>query len=218
MKTLDTGGITFLAPVPGGTGEWYYGMDGTRGDLYEAEELFRAGQKVRGGRLLLVRFPEGTVYEPLPPEAGVCPSAPVYLEGGVYFLRVDFPGGSMEILRFDGAARAPAVTAALPLAAARDCYNLGLDVAPLTLRRQGGADGLFEILWPERVSFPLGARESFFLRDGDRLFFSRWHEEGEGADYRYWEETVIRDQTGAVTEVLPGDVLRMPDGELWHLR
>ena len=47
MKTLDTGGITFLAPVPGGTGEWYYGMDVAQGDLYEAEELFRAGKTVR---------------------------------------------------------------------------------------------------------------------------------------------------------------------------
>ena len=218
MKTLDTGGITFTEPVPGGTGEWYYGVDVTQGDLYEAEERFRAGEKVRGGRLLLIRYPEGAVWEPLPPKEGVCLSAPVWQEGGVYFLRVDFPAGCMEILRFDCLAYTLGVTAALPLTAARDCYNLGLDVFPLTLRRQGGADGLFEILWPEKLAFPLGEHESFFLREGEKLFFSRWHEEGEGEDYRYWEETVVRDLKGKITEVLPGDLQVMPNGEVWHLK
>ena len=218
MKTVDTGGITFVEPVPGGTGEWYYGMDVAQGDLYEAEELFKAGEEVRGGRLLCIRYPEGAVFEPLPPQPGVRLSAPVYDQDGICFLRVDFPAGSMEILRFDCRSCALSVLAALPLSAARDCYNLGLDVSPLTLRRQGGADGRFEILWPEKVSFPLGERESFFLRDGDRLFFNRWHEEGEGPDYRYREETVIRDLKGELTELLPGDVRLMPNGELWHLR
>ena len=63
----------------------------------------------------------------------------------------------------------------------------------------------------------MGERESFFLRDGDRLFFNKWHEEGDGADYRYWEETVVRSLDGRVLEVLPGDVRLMPNGELWHL-
>ena len=68
MKTVDTGGITFVEPVPGGTDEWYYGMDVAQGDLYEAEELFKAGEEVRGGRLLCIRYPEGAVFEPLPPQ------------------------------------------------------------------------------------------------------------------------------------------------------
>ena len=88
MKTLDTGGITFLEPVPGGTDEWYYGLGRAHGDLYEAEELWRAGKEVRGNRLLLIRFPEGTVYEPAAPEAGNCLSEPVFFEGGICFLRI----------------------------------------------------------------------------------------------------------------------------------
>ena len=41
MKTISTGGVTFIELVPGGTSEWYYGSSLTHGDLYEAEELFR---------------------------------------------------------------------------------------------------------------------------------------------------------------------------------
>ena len=218
MKTLETGGITYIQPVPGGTDEGYYGLGRAQGDLYVAEELWRAGKEVRGNRLLLIRFPEGTVYEPVPPEAGACLSEPVFFEGGICFLRVDFPAGRIKILRFDCARFTADTAAELPLDAARDCYNLGLDVFPLTLRRQGGADGLFEILWPEKLAFPLGEHESFFLREGEKLFFSRWHEEGEGADYRYWEETVVRDLKGEITEVLPGDLQVMPNGEVWHLK
>ena len=60
--------------------------------------------------------------------------------------------------------------------------------------------------------------DSFFLRDGEKLYFNRWYEEGEGADYRYCEETVVRDPEGNVIEILPGDMMLMPDGEIWHLK
>lgn len=64
----------------------------------------------------------------------------------------------------------------------------------------------------------MGDHDSFYLRDGDKLYFSRWYEEGDDADYRYWEETVVRDLTGEIIEVYPGDVRKMPNGEMWHLK
>ena len=108
--------------------------------------------------------------------------------------------------------------AELPLDSVKDCYNLSLATKPLTLTRQCVGTNEFEIIWPERVSFAMGDHDSFFLRDGDKLYFSRWYEEGEGADYRYWEKTVVRDLTGDVIQEFPGDVRLMPNGELWHLR
>ena len=218
MKTIDTGGISRIEPIPHGTADWYYGISREQGDLCEAEELYRAGREIVGNRLCFLHYPDGQVFEPVPRESGRCLSEPVFFEGGVFFLNVDFPSSILRILRFDCASHAVESAAELPLSSVRDCYNLGLDTSPLTLRRQGGADGLFEILWPERVSFPLGSHESFFLRDGNSLYFNRWHEEGEGADYRYWEETVVRDLTGELTGILPGDLTVMPNGEIWHLR
>ena len=74
-----------------------------------------------------------------------------------------------------------------------------------------------EVFWPEQVHFPMGQHESFFLRDGEKLYFSKWYEEGDGPDYRYWEEIVNRDLNGNLIETLPGDVRVMPNGDIWHL-
>ena len=217
MKTIETGGITYIEPVPGGTDEWYYGIGYEHGDLYEAEELFQMGREIEGRKLCLVRYPDGTVFSPVPKTAGSYCERPVYLDGSVYILNVVFPQNLVQILRFDCASCETGVFVELPLDSIKDCYNLGLNAAPLTLRRQGH-EGLFEIYWPERISFEMDGHESFFLRDGERLFFSKWHEEGEGEEYRYWEETVVRDLDGKLLEVLPGDVLVMPNGEKWYLK
>ena len=217
MKTIETKGITFIEPVPEGTADWYYGISYEHGDLYEAEEVFRSGGKVRGNALCLIHYPDGEVFWPLPKSEGVYLERPVFLDGGIFLLSVDFAGGRILISRFDAESHEVGTCAELPLEAAKNCYNLRLHVAPLSLTRQGDED-VFEILWPERVSFELGTHESFFLRQGDRLFFNKWYEEGDGPDYRYWEETVVRDLEGRVVETIPGDVRVMPNGELWHLK
>ena len=217
MKTISGCPSTFLQPVPEGTSEWYYSMGCGHGDLYEEEELFQAGEKMEGNRLCLVRYPDGEVFEPVPRKAGAYFTEPVFLDGGIYCLNVDFPLAIIRIFRFDCSSREVEVTKELPLSSVRDCYNLRLHTAPLSLTRQGGADNLFEIIWPDKVCFEMGEHESFFLRSGDKLYFNRWYEEGEGTEYRYWEETVIRNLQGEVTEVLPGDVRIMPNGEMWYI-
>ncbi len=60
--------------------------------------------------------------------------------------------------------------------------------------------------------------ESFFLRDGDRFYFNKWFEEGDGESYRYWEETVVHGLDGTLIEEMDGDIQTMPNGELWHIR
>lgn len=64
----------------------------------------------------------------------------------------------------------------------------------------------------------MGDHDSFFLRDGEKLFFNRWYEEGDGADYTYWEETIVRDLHGKEIETIQGDVMLMPNGEVWYLK
>ena len=217
LKTIETGGITYIELIPYGTDEWYYGISYEHGDLYEAEEIFREGHDIEGRDLCLIHYPGGEVYRPVPKEKGIYPSEPVFHDGNIFILRVDFPGDLIQILRFEPGSRATEVIEELPLSSIRNCYNLHLYVSPLTLTRQCVGTNEFEIVWPEKVQFEMGSHDSFFLRDGDRLYFSRWHEEGDGEDYRYWEETIVRDLKGEVTEIIPGDVRMMPDGEIWHL-
>lgn len=218
MKTIQTDGIAYLQPIPGGTGEWYFGIEAWKDDLYEAEERFHAGLPVAGRKLCLAHYPDGAVFFPVPQKEGQACGEPVFWEHGIYMLHVDFPSGLIRILRFDCSNYKTALHAELPLASVKDCYNLSLQTAPLTLTRQCSGSKEFEIVWPEQTRFSIDSHDSFFLRDGDRLFFNRWHEAGEGEAYRYWEETVIRDLEGNLLETLPGDVMRMPNGALWHLQ
>ena len=216
MKTIQTNGITHIEQVPGGTAEWYFGVSLEHGDLHEAEDIYRDGYPVEGNQLVLIHYPNGEIYQPVPKKAGTYSEGVVFWENNIYCLHVDFEQAWIRIICFECESHEVSVTAELPLASIKNCYNLKLHTSPLSLTRQG-EDDVFEIIWPERVCFPMEPHESFFLREENRLYFSRWYEEGEGADYRYWEETVIRDLQGNLLEVLPGDVQIMPNGEMWHL-
>ncbi len=165
MKTLDTHGITHIEQVPGGTADWYFGISYEHGDLYEAEEIFKTGREVEGRELCLIRYPAGEVFRPVPKTPGIYPADPVFFEGDIYILSVDFPKERIQILRFDAVSCETELFGELPLSSVRDCYNLMLHTAPLTLTRQGGEDGRFDIVWPEQTGFLMGERESFFLRD-----------------------------------------------------
>ena len=113
--------------------------------------------------------------------------------------------------RYDAATEAILPVADIPLAEVEDCYNLMPHAAPLCLTRQ--AHDRFEILWPEKKSFPIGPRESFVFRERDRLYFSEWQE-----DPYYREEVLVRSLSGALLERYPGSMRTMPNGETWLLR
>ena len=210
-ETLDLQGMTNMELVRGGTDEWYWSTDYIHGDLYEAEELFRMGYPVQSNRLYLIHYPDGAVYEPVPTVAGQYLGYPVYDNGAVALLAVNFPKAIIRILRFQPGETAE--IAQIPLSAVKDCYNLTLHTAPLTLTRSP-KDGTFEIVWPEQARFATDERESLNFRDGDKLCFTVWYED---PDYR--EETVVRSvKDGAILERFPGDIRIMPNGDKWLLK
>ena len=211
MKTLDLKGMTNMELVRGGTGEWYWSTDYVHGDLYEAEELFRMGHPVQSNRLYLIHYPDGTVYEPVPAIAGQYLGYPMNDNGSVALLAVNFPEGIIRILRFQPGELSE--VAQIPLSAVKDCYNLILHTAPLTLTRTPG-DGTFEVIWPEQICFLIEERETLNFRDGVKLYFTVWYED---PDYR--EETVVRSaQDGTVLDRFPGDIRIMPNGEKWNIK
>lgn len=206
VKKVQTNGITYLEALTGSP-DWYWGMDYTHGDLYEAQELYRDGHKIRRNRLILVRRESGEVIEPVKAKPGQYFGAPVFCEGHPVLLLVDFPAGEIRVLRYDGGVMP---VAALPLHAVPDCYNLMLHLSPLCLTRQTG--DTFQIVWPEQVSFSIAPQETFCFRADERLYFSKWFED---PDYR--EELVVRDLTGVVLDQRPGTAQTMSDGQLWVL-
>ena len=210
LPILSTGSVRYLRPLHGSR-DWFWGMDCTDGDLYEAEELWQLGHKTDRTRLLLVRGGDLRVFEPVLPRLGQYFGVPIFHAGAPLILLADFPAGIVRVLRFDPDSGETTPVFELPRAAFPDCYNLQLHVAPLMLTRQTG--DRFQIFWPHRADFPIEPTESFDAREGERLYFSRWHETPD-----YWEDTVVRDaRTGAVLEVLPGAICLLPDGRSWLL-
>lgn len=211
MKRIITNGISYLEPLSG-SNQWYWGMDYTGGDLYEAGELYRDGHPIQCNKGILVHYPDGIVYEPVHTKPGQYLGKPVYFDGQVVLLMVDFPKEEIHILSFNDATEKTNQLAVLPLALAEDCYNLMLKTSPILLTRapQGNR---FYILWPERREFVLEDCESFILLDGDRMYTEKWYED---PDYR--DEVLVRDfRTGNILERIPGCIWTMPDGEKWLL-
>ena len=211
MQEVNTRGITYIEPLVG-CNEWYWGTDYIHGDLYEAEEVFRDGHPISRNKLLFVHDPDGRVVQPVVAREGQYLGNPVYYDGRIAILMVDFPAGQIIVTQFDRALKHMTERTELPLSAVKDCYNLLLKTAPLMVTRQGSED-TFQIVWPESVSFEIGERESFWVRSGDKLYFSTWCEEPE-----YREEIIVRKlETGEIIDRFPGSNMTMSDGRLWVL-
>lgn len=210
-KRIRTGGIGYLEPLEGSTG-WYWGMDYTNGDLYEAEELYTDRHRINSNRLIFVSYPGGELHEPVRAEAGQYFGRPAFRDSRTLILLADFPAGEIRILAWDGTESVPEVHAVVPRSEITDCYNLLLHTEPLMLTRQGH-ENRFDILWPEKASFPINGHETFLFRDGEELFFSCWYED---PDYR--EETVVRHYPdGGIVRTVRGSLLELPDGQKWLL-
>lgn len=211
MKIIDLHGITNMEIVRGGTDEWYWSTDYIHGDLYEAEELFKMGHPVQSNRIYIIHYPDCTVYEPVPAVDGQYLGDPVYDNGAVALLAVNFVEGVIRILRFQPDEIQEVVK--IPLHTVTDCYNLMLHTSPLTLTRQPN-DNTMEVIWPERARLAIADRETLNFREGNKLYFTVWYE-----DPHYREETVVRSlQNGAILESFPGDIRVMPNGEKWLVK
>ena len=211
MKRIVTNGIVNLEPLEGSS-EWYWGADYASNDLYEAEELFRSGHPIDKNRLILLHRLEGAVYEPVCTKPGQYLGRPVYHNGQIVLLLVDFPKEEIRMLIFHAAEGTTEPLAVLPLSIVADCYNLMLHTSPLILTRSAH-DNQFQILWPERRDFAIEDHEIFEFLEGNKLYTSVWHED---PDYR--EELLVRDyHTGELLERIPGNFRRMPDGQKWLL-
>ena len=170
MKRIVTNGITDLEPLAGSS-EWYWGADYASGDLYEAEELFRSGHPIQKNRLVLVhaarRAPSMSRSAQNP---GQYLGRPVYHDGQVVLLLVDFPKGEIRILIFRETDGTTEPLAVLPLSVVEDCYNLMLEASPLMLTRSAH-DNQFQIIWPERRDFAIEDHEFFEFLEGKQAVY-----------------------------------------------
>ena len=215
MKYLKIDGLTDVYPEPvEGTSEWYYCKlaKSTFCDLYEAEDIINSGNIYDGMNCVLIHYPDGEVIRPFEVEENVYVDAPVFYEGVLYFLVVDFNQKKIQIVAYTPKSQDKSTIAELPLSDVEDCYNLLLRVAPVLLIREAN-DGYLNILWPEKKKIEIGDTEGLMFRDGDNLYCSEWYEDSE-----YHERIIVRDwNTGEVKEKFEGQMNRMPNGDVWIL-
>lgn len=195
-----------------GTNEWFSCYDSQMAllDLYEAEEIVKMGNRFTGLTQHLVHFPDGKVYSPFSVQENVYVERPIFEKGIFYFLSVDFSKEIAQIIAYTPDGGETSLIAQVSLDEIEDCYNLKLEVSPLTLGRSD-REGTYEIIWPEKRKIALGEYESVCFREGNKLYCSRWGEEPE-----YHECLIVRDiETGEILEEEEGSLLRMADGVYW---
>lgn len=208
-KRINIKGITYFESLCG-TNEWYWGSDYCHGDLYEAEELFQSKHTVNGNRLVFVKYPEGTYVEPIPKREGQYFGRPVFDNGVIIILLVDFFENKIKVISYQDTLKELKTLFEMDRSEIKDCYNLILRVSPLYLSRDGN-DGIYEILWPEKSVFHIEDNETIFQREDEILISSIWEE---NPDYR--EETIVRKYpTGEILERVSGTMMEMPDKQKW---
>jgi hypothetical protein len=213
IKTIQTNGISYIETLKG-TQEWYWGTDYTFGDLYEAEELFCDHHPIKSNRLIFVHYPDGQVIEPIKAQDGQYFGNPIFTDGKIYILYVDFPKSTIHIVQYNDETNQIDPVVTLPLSQVKDCYNLAMIGAPLTLVRQDTE--VNQIIWPEQGEYT-NEREVLIARAGDKLYCCRWYENED--TYEYWEELIVRRYpTCEVLEVIPGTCITMSDGQNWVLQ
>lgn len=213
MKFIKIEGLQDAYPERiDGTSEWYYCKMAKNCfcDLHEAEEIVKAGHVYEGMNCVLIHFPDGKVFRPFETRQNVYVDAPVFWDGKLYFLVVDFSKRWIEIIAVNTRSYEKNVVAGVSLEEVEDCYNLMLRVAPVILVRDGNKNVL-EVVYPEKKRFEIGNHEVMLFRDGNQVYFSDWYE-----DPVYHERTIVRDwNTGEVTESFEGQVCRIPNGDVW---
>lgn len=209
MKKINTQGITDIGQL-NDSDQWYWGMDYTYGDLYEAEQLFKQNHSIQKNRLILVHYPDGEVIEPITLKDGQYFGCPIFYDNQVVLLVVDFMEEKINILSYNHQSKQISSIACLSLSIAEDCYNLILHKSPLMLTRSPH-NNIFQILWPEQIEFEIENTESFSFASCDKLYFSVWYE-----DPDYSEEVIVRDKnTGKIIEKFDGTIKTMPDSQNW---
>lgn len=215
MNIIKINGVTGGYPEQiEGTSEWYSFKEAAEifCDLYEVEEIIKSGENFSGMNCHLIHFPEGTVHSPFELKENIYIESPVWDDGKLFFLRVDFCKQVLQIKSYFPENQKLETLKELPLNIVADCYNLGLETSPLMLYRQAN-DEVFEIVWPESKKIDIGQNESLLFRDREDLYFSQWYENPE-----YGENVIIRDlNTGKIKDKFGGYLRKLPNGVYWKI-
>ncbi len=183
-------------------------------DFYEISEYVdREGYQ--GNQIVFCDYMSGDVFTPFEKERNVAYSGARFIDGKYYFLKGDFNSKVVSVIKFNPGEKTETVLS-VPMSDV-ELYNIGILGTSLHLISQNGK---LECFYPEKFTVPLEPEESVVEIDGDRIYCSRWVEEGVVdnemmADYKYYEKLIVKDKNGKVLSDEIGSIDRGADGKWW---
>ncbi|MBQ4426182.1 MAG: hypothetical protein II881_00315 [Oscillospiraceae bacterium] len=200
-------------PIRGQT-RYYYHRSGYE-DFYDIPEILNSGE-YKGAVISFLDTETGETETPFELTKNVLYGIPIIIDGGIFFLRVDFNSFAASLIRYDFG-KEPESVHELSLEGV-ELYNLSLCGYPVHIVSQ--RDKLVSY-FPERFEIPLEPNESLEFIENGIIYLSAWYEDGVsdgtmGEDYRYYNKFKVRDYAGKLLSEELGCIDLYPDGK-WRI-
>lgn len=177
-----------------GTERYAYGLSDFT-DSWELKDWQELGG-YQGSVLYLYDLQESKVYIPFKKKKNVIYQMPLFSDGMIYFLQVDYDDNKVNLYR---------VSSSLELEKITDLsidevnlYNIRLIGEGVHITSQ---DESFICYYPESFEIKLEVNESVLCIDDEKIYISVWIEEGVEndeitKDYTYYEKIRVKDKSG----------------------
>lgn len=197
-----------------GTERYAYGLSDFT-DSWELKDWQEHGG-YQGSVLYLYDLQESKVYIPFKKKKNVIYQMPLFSDGMIYFLQVDYDDNKVNLYRVSPNIAIEKIT---DLSIDQvDLYNIGLTGEGVHITSQ---DESFVCYYPEAFEIKLDVNESVICIDDEKIYISAWIEEGVEndeitKDYSYYEKIRVKDKAGNLISEEIGSLTQFPDGK-WRI-
>lgn len=197
-----------------GTERYAYGLSDFT-DSWELKDWQEHGG-YQGSVLYLYDLQESKVYIPFKKKKNVIYQMPLFSDGMIYFLQVDYDDNKVNLYRLS------------PNTAIEKITDLSIDEVNLYNIRLIGEgvhitsqDESFVCYYPEAFEIKLETNESVICIDDEKIYISVWIEEGVEndeitKDCTYYEKIRVKDKSGNLISEEIGSLTQFPDGK-WRI-
>ena len=197
-----------------GTDRYAYALS----DYADAWDLkdYQENGGYQGSILYLHDLYENKVYLPFEKKRNVIYQTPLFYDGNIYFLQIDYDDQKINLYCFSINKELEKVTE-LSIDEV-NLYNIGLTGEGVHITSQ---DYTFKCYYPEKFEIKIEANESVICIDEDRIYINAWIEEGVvndeiTNDYSYYDKLLVKDKKGNLISEEVGALTKFPDGK-WRI-
>ena len=199
-----------------GQSEYAFSLSDTT-DFFDLIEYSEHGG-YRGSTITFYNLDTGKVFEPFEVKRNVVYGKPRFINGLIYFLKVDYDDKIIMLYSFCDNAVKEEATLKLDLEKI-NLYNLNIIGEKLHIISQ---DEDFRCYYPKKFSFRLKPHESVIFIENDRIYCEEWVEEGwddksnsPTENYKCYDKIIVRDFNGNIVSEETGSLFKASNGIWW---